>query len=134
LIKDEFDEHVLYSTKEESPRYAAKRRHLYRGDTETGDRIATIECFSENACLVQMHDTEQYIPIRSEGRYVRECFEYDNEKFSWSGMKELMNEDGVVIAKLKAPFFSWTNIGELTIMDMTERKQEVVLATFTAIH
>jgi hypothetical protein len=49
-------------------------------------------------------------------------------------MKELMNEDGVVIAKLKAPFFSWTNIGELTIMDMTERKREVVLATFTATH
>ena len=76
----------------------------------------------------------RYFRIRSEGCCVCECFEYGNEKFSWSGEKKLMNNE-VVIAKLEAPFLSWTNIGELTIsMDMTKGSREIVLATFIAVY
>lgn len=130
LIKDPVGE-TVYSTTQESLRYFATKRYLYGGD---GDLIASIDCFSGEACLVKLDRTGEYIPIRSEGRRRRECFDYAGEKLCWEGISKLKDGMGITVAKLKTPFFRWTNVGELHIVDMTVDKREVVLSTLTAMH
>ena len=50
------------------------------------------------------------------------------------GYKQVEGWDGITVAKLKTPFFRWTNIGELSIAGMTEDKREVVISTLAAMH
>lgn len=130
LIKDPSGQ-TVYRTVEESIRYTAPKRYLYR---DSGDRIATIECFSGEACLIKLHRTGEYIPIRSEGYYKQECFEYAGEKLCWNGINKLMDEKGITIAKLKTPFFGWTNVGELNIVETTRDNHEIVMITLAAMH
>ena len=134
IIQDMASETVLYSTKHESYVYPAEKTWLYNGEWESGDCIATIECFSLEASLIQMNKTGEYILFHSERWWDDQCFDYDDEELCWSNMR-LTNATGVTLAQLKTSFSSWSGIkiAQFIIIDMTEEKRRVVLATMIAM-